>query len=291
MFLNNETLDTIPFDFNFKTNECINYMEMFRNCYKLDTIGDFNIFCPYNANNMFKSCNRLRYLPNFNSYNFNSFRDSEYMFEGCWSLRSISKDFLSKFYLSGASNYQAEYSYRGLFSDCRSLDEIRGLAPQTQTITGNAFTSCFSFCCRAKDITFAMQDDGTPFTRSWKNQVINLTSQVGYSNSTVEGSITGYNSGITSSKKVTNATTYEALKNDPDWYTLDVNYSRYNHDSAVNTINSLPDTSAYLASVGGTNTIRFLGDSGKNTDGGAINTLTESEIPVATAKGWTVTFK
>ena len=68
----------------------------------------------------------------------------------------------------------------------------------------------------------------------------------------------------------------------------DINYSRYNHNSAVRTINSLPDTSAYLATAGGTNTIKFEGQSGASTDGGAINTLTEEEIAVATAKGWSV---
>lgn len=67
--------------------------------------------------------------------------------------------------------------------------------------------------------------------------------------------------------------------------------SVYNHDSAVETINSLPDTSAYLASAGGTNTIKFKGASGSATAGGAINTLTEAEIAVATAKGWTVTLE
>jgi hypothetical protein len=67
-------------------------------------------------------------------------------------------------------------------------------------------------------------------------------------------------------------------------------YSRYNHDSAVETINSLPDTSAYLAENGGTNTIQFNSVSGKLTDGGAINTLTEEEIAVAVARGWTVSF-
>ena len=80
------------------------------------------------------------------------------------------------------------------------------------------------------------------------------------------------------------------MKNDPDWYTLKSEYSRYNHDSAVATINSLPDTSAYLAEKGGTNTIKFIGNAGSATDGGAINTLTEEEIAVATAKGWTITF-
>jgi hypothetical protein len=46
---------------------------------------------------------------------------------------------------------------------------------------------------------------------------------------------------------------------------------------------SLPDTSTY-----GSNTIKFKGASGALTDGGAINTLTEEEIAVAAAKGWTV---
>ena len=56
------------------------------------------------------------------------------------------------------------------------------------------------------------------------------------------------------------------------------------------TINCLPDTAAYLASAGGTNTIKFKGGAGSSTDGGAINTMTEEEIAVAAAKGWTVTF-
>lgn len=88
-----------------------------------------------------------------------------------------------------------------------------------------------------------------------------------------------------------NEETYAALKNDPDAFCIantsnsstyaDYSYSRYNHNSAVNTINSLPDTT----SSGGTNTIKFRGAAGAKTDGGAINTLTEAEIAVATAKG------
>ena len=89
-------------------------------------------------------------------------------------------------------------------------------------------------------------------------------------------------------KEVTDDATYQALKNDPDWFTCKVEYNRYNHDSAVETINSLPDTSAYLAANGGTNIIKFKGAAGSATDGGAINTLTEAEIAVAAAKGWTV---
>jgi hypothetical protein len=124
---------------------------------------------------------------------------------------------------------------------------------------------------------------------NWKSQTIDLNNnKVGYI-STISN-ILNYNSGITADKEVKDDATYQALKNDPDWFTCDINYSRYNHDSAVATINSLPDTSAYLASAGGTNTIKFKGTAGSKTDGGAINTLTEEEIAVATAKGWTITF-
>ena len=137
-----------------------------------------------------------------------------------------------------------------------------------------------------KDFTFIMNEDGTPITTGWKSQVIDLTYYVGYANSV--SNITGYNSGITLDKRVSDDATYQALKDDPDWFSTNINYSRYNHDSAVRTINSLPDTSAYLTANGGTNTIKFKGASGASTDGGAINTLTEEEIAVATAKGWTV---
>ena len=122
---------------------------------------------------------------------------------------------------------------------------------------------------------------------NWKSQVIGFTNNVGYAKST--SSIINYNSGITADKEVKDDATYQALKNDPDWFTTKVEYSRYNHDSAVATINSLPDTSAYLASKGGTNTIKFKGAAGASTDGGAISSLTPEEIAVATAKGWTVT--
>jgi hypothetical protein len=117
---------------------------------------------------------------------------------------------------------------------------------------------------------------------------MDLSNFTGYCNMTYN--ITTYNSGITADKEVKDDATYQALKNDPDWFSIKVEYSRYNHDSAVETINSLPDTSAYLATAGGTNTIKFKGASGSKTDGGAINTLTEAEIAVAAAKGWTVTF-
>ena len=127
----------------------------------------------------------------------------------------------------------------------------------------------------------------------WKSQIIDLSSGVGYAATYSERDyIRLFGGGGLKEdfvgKEITDDATYQALKDDPNSFTTNLNYSRYNHDSAVRTINSLPDTSAYLASAGGTNTIKFLGASGALTDGGAINTLTEEEIAVATARGWTV---
>ena len=208
------------------------------------------------------------------------------MFDSCFSLRSIPMNIFK----SGNpyNNYSNSYFYYG-FGNCCTLDQLENLPiPYTKaTWTSNAFYNTFAGCNRLKNVTFAL-NNGVPYTVTWKSQVIDLTNYVGYAKFSKD--ILNHNSGITANKVVKDDASYQLLKNDPDWFTYNINYSRYNHDSAVATINSLPDTSAYLASKGGTNTIKFKGAAGSATDGGAINTLTSEEIAVATAKGWTVTF-
>ena len=171
---------------------------------------------------------------------------------------------------------------------CYSLDELTNLSTNLSLSGAANFRYIVDYASRLKRFTFRVQSDGTPNVARWKGIELKFNNYTGYCKEADKSKITGYNSGITADKEVTNATTYEALKNDPDWFTCNIAYSRYNHDSAVETINSLPDTSAYLSSYGGTNTIFFKGEAGSATDGGAINTLTETEIAVATAKGWTV---
>ena len=284
----NSNIETIPFDLNFDNSKTrISAAYLFSNCDNLKQIGNITNLRTNSYSNLFNSCLKLRYLPEF----INFFNDgmgvinNSYMFVNCYSLRSIPEELLTKLTYNN-SNYAFYSPYYTGFESCYSLDEIRGLNVQTGTLTSNAFNRTFEDCNRVKDVIFATQEDGTPYTANWKSQTINLASAVGWASST--GAILNYNSGITADKEVKDDTTYATLKNDADWFTVDVAYSRYNHDSAVNTINSLPDTSAYLAANGGTNTIKFKGESGSATDGGAINTLTAEEIAVATAKGWTV---
>ena len=293
MFSYNSSMTSIPFDFNFDNSNCYEYNNMFSNCNNLTHIGDLVNMYPSSMTRIFYQCNNLRVLPNFinlnldNIYSYNHANLSS-IFYYCHSLRSIPEELLKRLYTPKVTTATSTVFYNG-FNYCFTLDEIKGINPQTGAIKSNSFNGTFDNCFRVKDIIFAKQDDGTVYNANWKSQTIDLSKYVGYTTGTVDN-IINYNSGITADKEVTDDTTYQSLKNDNDWFTCNIAYSRYNHDSAVNTINSLPDTSAFLTASGGTNTIKFKGDSGSATDGGAINTLTEEEIAVATAKGFTVTF-
>lgn len=241
---------------------------------------------------LFSDCKRLRELPydyftsmsnnweTANSYDYNGNKNG--LFQDCYSLR----EHPDMTCLAQTGDYPSLYS--NIFSSCVSLNEVINypVAPGN-SITSDSFYDFVFNCYRLKNMTFKTNEDGTPITANWTQQTISLDKYVGYAGDYYYN-IYNYNSGITLDKRVSDDATYQALKNDPDYWTSNINYSRYNHNSAVNTINSLPDTSAYLTANGGTNTIIFKGASGALTDGGAINTLTEGEIAVATAKGWTV---
>lgn len=295
MFYQNTT-KKIPFDINCKQTSNIDMNGMYMGCDNLETAPNIYNAKPSKISYLFSNCPRLRIVPNdlCNTWDWSYIDgltgqwgggDTDNIFNGCYSLRSFPMELLAHGNSQIYNSYTTPYN---LFNNCYVLDEVVGWQfPHCNgNYTSNIFYNTFYCCYRLKNIIFALQEDGSPYTANWSNQNIDLSRYVGYTQSTQK--ITDYNSGITIDKRVTDDTTYATLKDDPDWFSTDINYSRYNHDSAVNTINSLPDTSAYLASNGGTNTIKFQGQSGALTDGGAINTLTEEEIAVATSRGWTV---
>ena len=212
------------------------------------------------------------------------------IFASCYSLRSV-PSWWYQFKLNPTSTAfpNASYSlYADAFYNCYAINEVKNIpvwectAAATTSFLGSSFGNNYML----KSITFET-DNGQAKIVKWKSQTFDLSKKVGYGGSV--STLCQYNSGLSEDTKVSDDATYQALKNNPDWWSSLVGYSRYNHDSAVETINSLPDTSAYLASAGGTNTIKFTGGAGSNTDAGAINTLTAEEIAVAAAKGWTVT--
>lgn len=185
----------------------------------------------------------------------NSYIECSSMFSNCYNITKVPS--LKAFKQLQSTGVPSAYYnfYYNLFYECDKLQEIRDLPIVygiNSEVKQNFFTSTVSATKKLSSFTFEANSQPV----NWSNQTLTLNSQVGYS---------GYQGDT--------------------WY-----YSVYNHDSAVETINSLPDTSAFLAEAGGTNTIKFKPDAGKYTDGGAINTMTPEEIAVAAAKGWTVVF-
>lgn len=284
----------IPFEINCADTMYGSCASMFAQS-QLKEMPMVNNLCPGatgDAKRLFYMNQQLRYFPegfgdNWNFEAVNSAtrqRDCSQWFYYCCSLRKLPMG------VFGGSNpvvSTSSYSiYYQMCNNCYALDEIIDLPIFHTGVAqmNNMFNRSFDNCHRLQNLTFAPSEPV-----QWVNQVIDLTEKVGYS--TTDAPIVNYNSGITKAKSVSNPEEYEALKNDPDWYAYLPAYSRYNHDSAVATINSLPDTSAYLAEAGGTNTIKFRSDAATAPVilGGAIRDLTEAEIAVAAAKGWTVT--
>lgn len=303
LFDGNSSITTIPFDLNFKSSSSYHNMNyMFKECSKLEKLPMVYNAKPRTIDDIFYGCrkltkeemttflNSLDYSYMENNKTYYEHRFSEF-FYACYSLRAPAPMFVFR-YDNPAKTSTSDTMYNMTFYCCYALDEITDLPiVYTSTLTSNHFKQTFDSCYRLKNLTFEMNADGTPKVVNWQSQVISLTQNVGYASTYSDSSnpLLINKSGITKDKYVGDDATYAALKNDPDWYTDRMYYSRYNHDSAVATINSLPDTSAYLATqTNAKNNINFKGSAGLYTDGGAINTLTEEEIAVAAAKGWTV---
>ena len=275
-------------------------------------VGNYSILTtePPQCQSMFKGCNRLQEIPDnyidlmFHNSQHNSWiNDNLYtivypngMFHNCYALRKIPTTFSSTFNKKKMNDYKRTPQYEAFFN-CYCLDEVIDF-PIVDTLdvnspyTKNSFLTTFNGCRRLKRLTFKLEEQSntegnetitvySPITAYWKNQTIDLSDYVGYG-----GGAAWYNPAFTADNLVEDDAKYQALKDTEDWWTANIEYSRYNHNSAVETINSLPQIPSDYTDAG--NTIKFNGASGSATDGGAINTLTEEEIAVATAKGWTV---
>lgn len=293
----NSKISKILFDINLYTTapSCAN---IFKGCENLLTLPYIKGI-PSDMSGAFEQCYCLKEIPedwadhiDWSQLHTSSTAKMTNFCNGCNSLKEIPQNLIDNYYGVQTSPYGAPYY--ASFVNCHVLNEVRSFPVHQTTMTSNMFLYNLNYLSRLKGFTFATQEDGSPYSANWKSQAIVLTSYIGYTylangNQALDILSKSDVHGITEATRVTDDESYAALKDDPDWWTSDISYSRYNHDSAVATINSLPDTSAYLAEKGGTNTIKFKGESGSATDGGAINTLTEEEIAVATAKGWTVT--
>lgn len=293
-FYNSSSLSNIPFEINGTNTDYTEMSSMFQKCTKLVELPKINKAYPLSLSSWCRDCSNLREIPedycdswywiNTHSSTFSYRVPQDFIFANCYSLRSFPDSLFAQNHINRyLSSYSTVY-YNG-FNRCMAIEKVKLPVYDLVSWTSNSFKDTFSYTSRLTSVTFNTNEDDSPIVcDNWNNQTINLAGYNGYAASSTINLITGYNSGITADKQVTDDASYQALKDDPDWFTTDKAYSRYNHDSAVETINTLPDVSS-----GSGNTIKFVSEAGSATDGGAINTLTDEEIAVATAKGWTVT--
>lgn len=256
------------------------------------------------CNNMFANCNYIREFPEGygEDWDWTYHTDATSAYKGykngilnaCYSLRKLPLGLLK--YGNPAMTY-SYHQFRDM-NQLYALDSATKLpCPHNAGVSGTGYSgifyNMFSGWSRCKWLTFA-DDIGT---MKWAKQTIDLSQNFGWAAN--KNHILIYNSGITADKEIKDEATYIALRNDPDSWTLDVGYSRYDLQSAISTINSLPDCSEYTASYGA-NTIKFKGSAGSKKSmywagdtptsigSAAISNLTDEHIAVAAAKGWTV---
>lgn len=219
------------------------------------------------------------------------------LFAQCYELESIPDNFWGIQFeqCSNFSDNQYSGPYCYMFDQCKSLGQINGLgvthvAGSNSRTTADMFNHMLSACYRLKDFTFYAPNN-TPRVARWADQTLDLTG-IGYvpqlwmlslpSNAhyypSDSNSSDGYKDFV-----IYDQSTYNQRKNMQETLAIGKAWSRYNHDSMVRTINSLPDTSAT-----GTNIIQFASGQGSSTDAGGPENLTQAEIAVATAKGWQV---
>lgn len=305
MFMGN-TISDIPFELNFKEGADVNMGSMFQNC-GMKAAPIMNNAKPNNLGSLFNGCENLETVPaNLGSnwdWSYIETQTSAYngntsqLFNGCKSLRSIPKTMIT--HANPYSSYTNSACSSG-FGNCYSLSVIEDLAVPTMTAwTSNAFASTFRLCCRLKKLTFKKQADGTPYAPKWKNQTIDLSDSIGYGANQSFYSNYLPNWGFTEATKITNQSQRTDYRNasvrettpgtfEYEGWTDDYAWSTFGATAARELFDSLPDTSEYLASAGGTNTIKLKKLAAMNDPFDKMSLLTEEDIAVAAAKGWTV---
>ena len=204
------------------------------------------------------------------------------IFYGCHNLKKVPLWFKNMTFTVNKDIDYSSYSsvYNDTFNSCYALKELTlPIFPAPAKLKSNNFNSTFEDVKSMRKFVFAPPPAGNEAVL-WSHQTINLAHW-----------LSGYDPSASGSKVIYDDETYNLYKNDPDARAQSLEYSFYNHDSALETIRSLPYTQ--MVDVPDSqlqNVIKFYGKSGEKTDGGAINTLTTEEIAIATNKGWTVSF-
>lgn len=239
----------------------------------------------------------------FSDYGGNSRKSA--FFSDAHCLRRVPDNFLAEQWANSAAqgtinwnNYQ-DFLSANMYKNCYVLPKVLGVPVTADTnsrITLNTFSGSFDGCYSLHRLTFYVPTNEAEATMNATGQTIDLTT-CGFWASTMYPSLAGIRGFLLESEDKNNAfvintnglatgTNVENLNS----YALTVAFSTYTRKSAVETINSLPDTSAAITENGGTNTIKFNSSAASAYPAEyKMSELSAAEIAVATAKGWTVT--
>ena len=261
----------------------------------------------------FSGCKNLTELPILSTAPYNgTISNLRYMFSDCYSITQIPSGYLSNQAIvlaqydadtfrgifqncvrleemNDGSFLQYGKEYSNMFKNCCSLRKLEGLVlkdfQNVKRIT-NEFSGTFDNCAMLSSLVFSTSGD-----YKMDSQTIDLTT-CGYSTDR-DGKYKfgSYTFQLPIAKGVFNENTYEHLKDTEDWWTNQVAYSKYDRQSAIATINSLPDTKKFVDSqpLPYPNKIKFKKGAGSaKGDLYNMSNLTDEEKGVATVKGWTV---
>ena len=293
-------LKEIPFELNMAPSNMLTLSYAFSNCSELEAIPKINNLKVGALDNLFSQCTKLKSFPEgfaenwdwsgINSSTSGYSYNANGMFTHCYKIRSIPAGLLGQNKYNPVIYNGYSFYNRGFFN-CYSLEEVTNVPVHNKaTWTSNGMDNFVANCYRLKKLTFATQEDGSPFVVSWKSQILNLAT-TGFcpnGSSTTFKSLTGF----TDDTKISSLEDWQNYRNgtNPDAWSYNVNHSVFGITAATELINSLPDTSAYLATAGGTNTLRFDSLAAMEVPGERLGELPEEVIAVAAAKGWTVSF-
>lgn len=286
----------IPFDINLTviTNASTKHsiQRMFSYAEKLQAIPMIYNAIPSDLNNIFQNCKSLTAFPEGFAEDWNwSYFDSAtsayngsmaYMFDNCMKLRKIPKIF----FLHGNPYWTYNYNITNTgFNYCYSLEELEDVfIPYKGNLSGsysNVFSNMVRQCFRLKKLTLMTQEDGTPYTVNWKDQVIDLTT-AGFSSN---ANIMTRNTDFTNDTKIDTVEKWHGYIDGsyPDGWAASVEYSTFGATAVKELIATLPTAS-------GANTVKLKQGAASAIPGEEMTSLTEEDIAAATEKGWTITF-
>lgn len=303
MFLASDALVQIPFELNYVSpyaNSINSLQGMFDGCKKLSAVPSIKNVRVDSLANMFNACNSLKSIPDDLTdtwdWSLMDNQTSSYsgamnsMFNGCYNLRKAP----TWCFLHGNPRISTSSSITNYgFNNCYSLEKVEGIRLATNASwTSNAFNYMFTNCYRLKSVTFALQPDGTPYVHNIKNQTIDL-STAGFVPASSRNAFLLQCTDFTQADEITDwhewvdycGETSLDYGSSTNGYAVGTNYATFSRKSAKRLFDTLPDVTA-----GSGNTIKLERDAASELKSQeAMKLLTEEEIAVAAARGWTVT--